>query len=85
MEVELSHEEMPFFKEAMLVKEVDRQQLNTLSQTGNTTLINTVLQTIFNDQANLVAGAKARLEAMRMQVLATGKHSSQVMKIIGRT
>ena len=73
MEVELMDETMPFFKEAMLVKEADRQQLNTLAQTGNQTLINTVLGSIFNDSANLVAGARARLEAMRMQVLATGK------------
>lgn len=73
MEVELIDKEMPFFKEALLIKEVDRQQLNTLSQTGNQALINTVLSGIFNDSANLVAGAKARLEAMRLQVLATGK------------
>lgn len=73
MEVELTSEEMPFFKEAMLVKESDRQQLNMLAQTGNQRLIDTVLKTIFDDQANLVSGAKARLEAMRMEVLATGK------------
>lgn len=73
MEVELIDKEMPFFKEALLIKEADRQQLNTLSQTGNQALINTVLSSIFNDSANLVAGAKARLEAMRLQVLATGK------------
>ena len=73
MEVELIDKEMPFFKEALLIKEADRQQLNTLAQTGNQALINTVLSGIFNDSANLVAGAKARLEAMRLQVLATGK------------
>ncbi|MGT2895910.1 major capsid protein [Streptococcus phage Javan173] len=73
--VTLTEEEMPFFKESLLVKEKERQQLNILQQTNNTALIDTVLQTIFDDQTSLVSGAKARLEAMRMQVLATGKIS----------
>lgn len=71
--VSVSEEEMPFFKEALLVKEADRQQLNLISQTGNQELINTVVSGIFSDASTLVSGAKARLEAMRMQVLATGK------------
>lgn len=75
MNVVINEEEMPFFKEAMLVKEQDRQQLNLISQTGNQALIDTILQGIFDDQTTLVNGAKARLEAMRMQVLATGKIS----------
>ena len=71
--VELNEEEMPFFKEAMLVKEADRQQLNLVAQTGNQTLIDTLTNGIFNDQMTLLSGAHARLEAMRLQVLATGK------------
>lgn len=73
MNVTLNEEEMPFFKESMLVKEQDRQQLNLIAQTGNQELINTITQAIFDDAATLVSGARARLEAMRMQVLATGK------------
>ena len=73
MAVELNEEEMPFFKEAMLVKEADRQQLNMIAQTGNQGMIDTVTRGIFDDTATLLAGANARLEAMRMQVLATGK------------
>lgn len=73
MSVNLTEEEMPFFKEGLLVKEADRQQLNLVAQTGNQGLIDTIVSGIFNDQVTLVNGAKARLEAMRMQVLATGK------------
>lgn len=71
--VELTEEEMPFFKEAMLVKEADRQQLMLLEQTGNQALIDTFVNGLFNDQMTLLSGAHARLEAMRLQVLATGK------------
>lgn len=83
MTVELLDEEMPFFKEAMVVKEADRQQLNLLSQTKNQELIDTALAAIYNDKVTLIAGAKARLEAMRMEVLSKGKihvSSNGVMK-----
>lgn len=70
---EIHDEQMPFFKEAMLIKENDRQQLNLVKDTGNESLINTIVAGIFNDNVTLVNGARARLEAMRMQVLATGK------------
>ncbi|XJS09852.1 major capsid protein [Aerococcaceae bacterium WGS1372] len=72
MEISLHEETLPFFREGMLIKEKDRQQLNTLEQTGNQALIDTVVNTIFNDQAKLLTAAHARLEAMRMRVLATG-------------
>lgn len=73
MNITIDDAEMPFFKEKMVVKETDRQQLNTIAQTGNQTLIDTIANGLFDDSATLLAGAKARLEAMRMQVLATGK------------
>ncbi|MDO4671233.1 MAG: major capsid protein [Aerococcus sp.] len=73
MAVQMNEEDMPFFKEAMLVKETDRQQLNMVSQTQNQTLIDAITKNIFDDETNLLRGAHARLEAMRMQVLATGK------------
>lgn len=73
MNVTLDEQEMPFFKESLLVKEQDRQQLNVIAQTGNQALVDTIVSGIFDDNAALLAGAHARLEAMRMQVLATGK------------
>ncbi|HEP6042326.1 TPA: major capsid protein, partial [Streptococcus pyogenes] len=83
MTVELLDEEMPFFKEAMVVNEADRQQLSLLAQTKNQELIDTALAAIYNDKVTLIAGAKARLEAMRMEVLSKGKihvASNGVMK-----
>lgn len=73
LSVTLLEEEMPFFKESMLVKEADRQQLNLIAQTGNQTLIDTITRGLFDDTTTLLTGARAQLEAMRMQVLATGK------------
>lgn len=71
--VSMTEEEMPFFKEAMLVKEADRQQLNMLASSGQSAYVDTIVNGVFNDELTLISGAHARLEAMRMQVLATGK------------
>ena len=46
-----------FFKEAMLVKEADRQQLNLIAGSNNTGLIETITQGIFNDEMTLIQGA----------------------------
>lgn len=73
MPIQLSSENMPFFREGMLVKEEDRQQLNMLASTGNQQLVDTVLSRIYDDQTNLIRASKSRFHAMRMQVLATGK------------
>ncbi|RKV85721.1 MAG: major capsid protein E [Streptococcus sp.] len=75
MNLSVTEEQMPFFKEAIVVKEEERQQLNMIEATGNQALIDSVVTGIFDDQTHLVSGALARLEAMRMQVLATGKIS----------
>ena len=75
MNLSVTEEQMPFFKEAVVVKEEERQQLNMIEATGNQALIDSVVTGIFDDQTHLLNGAKARLEAMRMQVLATGKIS----------
>ncbi len=75
MNLSVTEEQMPFFKEALVVKEEERQQLNMIAATNNKALIDSVIAGIFDDTTHLVSGALARLEAMRMQVLATGKIS----------
>lgn len=70
--VEKYKTEMPFFKESMVVDEKMRQQLNTLLQTQNETLINTIIANIFNDQIKLITAAYETIERMRMQLLTTG-------------
>lgn len=64
--------EMPFFKESMVIDEKMRQQLNTLMQTQNETIINAIIANIFNDQIKLITAAYETIERMRMQVLTTG-------------
>lgn len=73
MAIDLTSEKMPLFREGMLIKEEDRQQILMLEQAGNQTALNAVLQRIYNDQATLLTAARSRYHAMRMQVLATGR------------
>lgn len=64
--------QMPFFKESMYIDEDMRQKLNTLVQTSNSQLVNSIITKIFNDQIKLIAAAKIALERMRMEVLTNG-------------
>lgn len=63
---------MPFFKESMYIDEEMRQQLNTLLQTNNSALVNSLVARIFRDQIKLIEAAKITLERMRMEVLTNG-------------
>ncbi len=63
---------MPFFKESMYIDEEMRQSLNTLLQTSNKALINTIVAKIFDDQIKLIAAARISLERMRMELLQSG-------------
>ena len=70
--LETLHAEMPFFKEGMLIKERDRQNLMTMLQTGNQELINLVTTKIFDDKKVLLDGGIAQEERLRMQLLTQG-------------
>lgn len=65
--------EMPFFKEAMMVKERDRQDLMTMLQTQNQPYIDMVVKRIFDDQKTLLDGAEATEERLRMQLITQGR------------
>ena len=68
--------EMPFFKESMLVKESDRQELNKLQDNPkNQPYIDLIAKNIFDDVTTLVDGAEVQFERMRMQLLCEGKIS----------
>lgn len=68
--------EMPFFKESMLVKESDRQELNKLlGNPANQPYIDLITKNIFDDVTTLVDGGMVQLERMRMQLLSEGKIS----------
>ena len=64
---------MPFFKESMLIDEELRQQLNMVLETGNDAYIDAVVNRIFDDDMNLLRGARAQRERMRMSLLTTGQ------------
>ena len=61
--------EMPFFRESMLVKEKDEQEILRVQDSNDPYAIE-VLNNIFNDTQTLVDGAKVVPERMRMQLLA---------------
>ncbi|WP_250674862.1 major capsid protein [Paraclostridium ghonii] len=66
--------EMPFFKESMLIKEADRQELNKLEgDSANQPYVDLITKNIFDDVTTLVDGAEVQLERMRMQLLSEGK------------
>ena len=63
---------MPFFKESVMVDEELRQNLNIVLEGGNQPLIDTITNRIFDDEMNLLRGARAQRERMRMSLLTTG-------------
>jgi len=64
--------EMPFFKEAVVIKEKDRQNLLMALSASNTTWRDLILDNIYGDTKGLIDGADMQVERMRMQLLATG-------------
>ncbi|WP_291632202.1 major capsid protein [Clostridium sp.] len=64
--------EMPFFKEATYIDEELRQQLNMVIETGNQSYIDSIMNRVFNDETQLLEGASAQRERIRMSVLTTG-------------
>ncbi len=65
--------EMPFFRESMRIGEKDRQEINKLLAASNRATLEPILNRIFDDAGNLIAGAEVQAERMRMQLLATGR------------
>lgn len=63
---------MPFFKESKYVDEELRQQLNMVLESGNQAIIDTIVTRIMDDEMDLLEGAAAQRERMRMMALSTG-------------
>lgn len=64
--------QMPFFKESMYVDEELRQELNMVLETGNQAYIDSVTNRVYADEMNMLSGASAQRERMRMMALTTG-------------
>lgn len=63
---------MPFFRESMKLNEEDRQQLLMFQESANNQYARQLMQTIFDDRANLISGALVQAERMRMSLLVDG-------------
>lgn len=64
--------EMPFFKEAVVIKEKDRQNLLMAMSAANVQWRNLILDNVYGDISGLIEGADVQAERMRMQLLSTG-------------
>lgn len=81
--ISISETEMAFFRESMLVKEADEQEIMRV-QDANDPYAATVLENIFDDARTLVDGANVVPERMRMQLLApTGGNMGIVVQANG--
>ena len=69
--------DMPFFKESTYIDEELRQELNKVLETGNQAYIDSIINQVFRDETNLLEGASAQRERMRMMALTTGAISIQ--------
>lgn len=63
---------MPFFREAMHLKEEDRQQLLDFEARNQTPYLQALVSKIFDDVGNLVASAEINAEVMRMGIITKG-------------
>lgn len=72
--VEAIQTEMPFFREGMLIKEKDRQEM-LRAQSSDDPYAQAVIERVFDDSRNLIMGANVVPERMIWQLLAppTGK------------
>jgi hypothetical protein len=66
--VEITETEMPFFREGFKIKERDRQELLRI-QDSNDPYVDQILNSLYNDAQNLIAGAEVVAERERMQLL----------------
>ncbi len=65
----LTQEEMPFFRESMIIKEKDMMELARI-QDSNDPYLQPVIDSIYDDTNTLIDGADIAVEKMRMQLLA---------------
>lgn len=81
----INETEMAYFKESMLVKEVDEQEMLRVQDSADP-YAQDVLARIYNDAETLIEGAKVVPERMRMSLLSSGSgHPSISINANGAT
>lgn len=68
-QVQMTKEEMPLFRESMIIKEHDMMEIARIQDTSDP-FLRPVLDSIYDDTNNLLDGADIAVEKMRMQLLA---------------
>ena len=72
-QVSVEKKEMPFFKEAVGISEKDRRDLMLAKNANNQNLINFLVKQVYENYAELVAGADVQASRMRAQILQKGE------------
>ncbi|MCT4593174.1 MAG: major capsid protein [Anaeromicrobium sp.] len=72
-DVSIEKKEMPFFKEAIGIKEKDRRDLIIAKSSNNQNLVEFLVKNVFENYANLVAGADIQATRMRAQLMQKGE------------
>lgn len=72
-ELNVEKKEMPFFKESILIKEKDRQQLLLAIAANNQNLVDQILSQVFGNYKALVDGAKVQRRRMKAQLIQKGE------------
>lgn len=72
LSVETSSQSMAFFRERMSIDEETRQRILEVMSGGNANVMVPLLNNIFDDTNNLIAGARVARERMAMQLISTG-------------
>ena len=81
--IKIDETEMAFFKESMLVKEADEQEILRVKDASDP-YAQDVLDRIFDDANTLIDGADVVPERMRMQLLSSnGGHPSISISVVG--
>lgn len=68
-QAQMTKEEMPFFRESMIIKENDMMEISRATD-SNDPYLQPVLDNLYDDASQLVDGAEISAEKMRMQLLA---------------
>lgn len=72
-DINIEKKEMPFFKESVLIKEKDRQQMLLAMKANNQVLVNQILNQVFGNYKALVDGAEVQATRMRSQLIQNGQ------------
>ena len=72
-ELNIEKRELPFFKESILIREKDRQQLLLAISANNQNLVDFILKQVYNNYLALVQGAEIQAKRMRTQLIQKGE------------